>query len=113
MFSKDGKPQRCMMLEDLSGGTLHPYFKRKLFWRRKSTFKYGEVLTMSLALANGLSYLHDGCSPDFRIIHRDLNPRNICFAASGVLKIIDFDVSIMVLKSRRYADAVTGLLHDF
>jgi len=46
-------------------------------------------------IAKGMHYLHGQDPP---ILHRDLTPRNLLFAADGAMKIVDFGLS-------RFADA--------
>lgn len=59
-----------------------------------STIPHSQIKCITKHMLRGLDYLHKNY-----VIHRDIKPQNLMISTSGVLKIIDFDLS------RRYTDS--------
>ncbi|CAG8547196.1 12418_t:CDS:2, partial [Acaulospora morrowiae] len=82
-ITKDPKTKNTIIVLNYANeGNLQSYLKKNwinLIWRKKIKF--------ALDVANGLEHLHK-----FKIIHRDLCPKNI-LVDNGVLKIADFGCS--------------------
>ncbi|OEL26039.1 Senescence-induced receptor-like serine/threonine-protein kinase [Dichanthelium oligosanthes] len=82
-YCKDGE-YMALVYEYMSEGTLQEHIAEKyLTWRQR--------LRIALKSAQGLEYLHKGCSPP--LIHRDVKATNILLNASMEAKIADFGLS--------------------
>lgn len=79
-----------ILMEFLSGRTLTEALQIA------QRFPAAEVLTMFRQMAAAIVCLHSQ-----GIVHRDIKPGNLMFAADGTLKLMDFGIA------RRYGDAVT------
>jgi serine/threonine protein kinase len=71
-----------MVIEYLSGGSLADRLARE------RQLSLGEAARITVALADGLTYLHQR-----GIVHCDLNPSNILFDAQGKPKLIDLGIA--------------------
>ena len=60
-------------------------------------------LQLALELAIALRYLHDQCFATYRLLHRDIKPKNLGLMADGRLVVFDFGVSKLV---HRHTDAI-------
>ena len=56
-------------------------------------------LQLSLELAVALRYLHDQCFATYRLLHRDIKPRNLGIMRDGRLVVFDFGISKLVRRS--------------
>jgi len=91
-----GRQQRFTVLEWLSSGlgdmlsssTYRHILFRKL--RRKKAIPFFYMLSIAKDLASALRYLHSGLSFGVTLIHREIEPDNIRFTATGVPKLIGF-----------------------
>jgi len=57
---------------------------------------FREALTIALAIAEALAYVHerrDELGRPLNIVHRDLNPANVIVSYDGALKLIDFGIA--------------------
>ena len=89
-----------MALEPLDGGTLTFHLKRKRTFY-ELPFSNSRAIRIARELADALHYLHNNVNHDCVIIHRDLRPDNIGFTRDGMLKVMDFGLSIPVKRSER------------
>lgn len=55
-------------------------------------------LQLALELAVALRYLHDHCFATYRLLHRDIKPKNLGLMRDGRLVIFDFGVSKLVCR---------------
>lgn len=76
-----------LVYEYMSNGSLHDF----LFGNSKRALSWLERLNIIVGSAEGLEYLHKGCSP--AIIHRDIKTSNILLNDEMVAKISDFGIS--------------------
>ncbi|PVH61949.1 hypothetical protein PAHAL_3G162700 [Panicum hallii] len=87
-YCKDGE-HMALVYEYMPEGTLQEHISgnahngRLLTWRQR--------LRIAVESAQGLEYLHNGCSPTF--VHRDVKPTNILLNAKLEAKIADFGFS--------------------
>jgi len=111
-------PRRFIVLEWLSGDTLHSILYRNqkskpgvlMPYSKEPTFNMTSLLSKAKELASAIDYLHHRVHPGATIIHRDLKPDNIAFAKDGSVKLIDFGLSACV-RSRTTSEesyAMTG-----
>jgi serine/threonine protein kinase len=73
-----------LVMELLPGGTLRDRFT-------STGFSAPEAVAVSLACAAGLNAAHQR-----GVLHRDVKPENMLFAASGALKVTDFGIAKVV-----------------
>ena len=78
-----------MVTRFLSGGSLHDLIERS----RESgeDLPVESILRIATEIASGLEHIH-GC----RILHRDLQPRNVLFDEWGTVHLVDFDTAVSV-----------------
>lgn len=81
----------CMVVEYAPGGDL----MNKLMARKSQRMSENETKYVITQLLSALTYLHG-----LGIVHRDIKPENLIFAHDGVLKLLDFGVSIDVNRER-------------
>ncbi|XP_068239188.1 uncharacterized protein [Palaemon carinicauda] len=75
-----------IFMEYCEGGDLARQIEMKKV--EESLFPEGQVLSWTLKITEGLSYIHDR-----KIIHRDIKPANIFLSATGTIKIGDFGIA--------------------
>ncbi|GLJ06565.1 hypothetical protein SUGI_0042110 [Cryptomeria japonica] len=88
----------ALVYEYMHGGTLkdHLYGRAKL----EKPLDWQTRLNISLQAAQGLLYLHQGCSPP--IIHRDIKCTNILLDRKMNAKVADFGLSKLLEDSKGY-----------
>ncbi|KAG1346652.1 putative LRR receptor-like serine/threonine-protein kinase [Cocos nucifera] len=79
----------ALVYEYMSQGSLREHLRGKAGLGR--ILSWGERLQIAVEAAQGLEYLHKGCSPP--IIHRDVKTSNILLGEELVAKIADFGLS--------------------
>ncbi|CAM9826031.1 unnamed protein product [Ectocarpus sp. 6 AP-2014] len=95
-----------IVLEYLSMGTL-----RGRLDKCGGGLGVGPAVKYGLQLASALSYMHDGGLPGIILMHRDLKPDNIGFAADGQAKLMDFGLAKIIHRTQRCGSvkyAMTG-----
>jgi serine/threonine protein kinase len=75
--------EMCIVMEFAAGGCLF-----KLLDDAKTEIPWHRRLKWGLDIANGMKYLHEK-----KVLHRDLNPRNILVRRDGSLMVADFGLS--------------------
>lgn len=87
---------RCLLImEALPGGTVWELFSRQGLHLERAC-------ALALAVCSGLAHAHE-----HGILHRDVKPENLLFAASGELKVTDFGIA-KVLDGGRTLATVDG-----
>ncbi|XP_015696276.1 senescence-induced receptor-like serine/threonine-protein kinase [Oryza brachyantha] len=87
-YCKDGE-YMALVYEYMSEGTLQEHIAERDHNKRNLTWR--ERLQIGLESAQGLEYLHKGCSPP--LIHRDVKATNILLNVKLEAKISDFGLS--------------------
>ncbi|XP_052167986.1 probable LRR receptor-like protein kinase At1g51890 [Oryza glaberrima] len=87
-YCKDGE-YMALVYEYMSEGTLEEHIAGRD--RNKRNLTWTERLRIALESAQGLEYLHKGCSPP--LIHRDVKATNILLNMKLEAKIADFGLS--------------------
>uniref|UniRef100_A0A0E0QNS8 Protein kinase domain-containing protein n=1 Tax=Oryza rufipogon TaxID=4529 RepID=A0A0E0QNS8_ORYRU len=87
-YCKDGE-YMALVYEYMSEGTLEEHIAGRD--RNKRNITWTERLRIALESAQGLEYLHKGCSPP--LIHRDVKATNILLNMKLEAKIADFGLS--------------------
>ena len=103
-----------IVLERLNGGTLTAKLNKTRTGFSKP-FSLSTFYNYAKQLISALVYLHSGFSANAAVIHRDLKPDNIGFTDSGVLKLMDFGLSICIPKGNNDNEQyeLTGKLNLF
>ncbi|KAF8743883.1 hypothetical protein HU200_013526 [Digitaria exilis] len=83
------KDHLALVYEYMSQGNLHDHLKGKI--SAAETLNWGTRVQILLEAAQGLDYLHNGCSPP--IIHRDVKSSNILLGQNLQAKIADLGLS--------------------
>lgn len=95
----DGTQKPFLILERLKRGTLANILSTTKF--SNTVLARSSILEIGRTLASALHYLHYEFDKDTMIIHRDVKPDNIGFTEAGVLKLMDFGLSIHVARDAR------------
>ncbi|KAL3845361.1 hypothetical protein ACJIZ3_002764 [Penstemon smallii] len=82
-------PLLCIVTEFMSGGSVYDFLHKQ-----KGVFKLPAILKVAIDVSKGMSYLHQN-----HIIHRDLKAANLLMDENEVVKIADFGVARVQLKS--------------
>ena len=95
-----------IVMEYVDGLTLREIIRRCK--KQKSPLPAPLVAEMGRQICEGLHYAHIARTPDGKeigLVHRDIKPSNIMLDKAGVIKIVDFGVSL--------GDEMKGLKHGF
>ncbi|KAK4258283.1 hypothetical protein QN277_007747 [Acacia crassicarpa] len=65
---------------------------------KESFMGWSKLQQIALAIAKGIEYLHQGC--DYRILHFDINPRNVLLDDNFTPKISDFGLAKLCSKNQ-------------
>ncbi|XP_050387206.1 rust resistance kinase Lr10-like [Argentina anserina] len=79
--------KRALIYEYMSNGSLDKH----IFSKGLITLSCKEAFEISLGVARGINYLHQGC--DMKILHFDIKPHNILLDENLVPKISDFGLA--------------------
>jgi len=83
-----------LVLEHMGGGTLSTHLYSQSKGRgRGEPLPLPRALEVGRGIACAMAYLHDEAFTQYLILHRDLKPDNIGFAADGTVKVLDFGLS--------------------
>ncbi|KAJ4768968.1 Protein kinase family protein [Rhynchospora pubera] len=82
--------QRALVYEFMPNGSLDKYLGQRRY-KKFTEFGYERLLNIAVGIAQGLEYLHRGCST--RIIHLDIKPHNILLDQDFQPKISDFGLA--------------------
>ncbi|XP_058724622.1 LEAF RUST 10 DISEASE-RESISTANCE LOCUS RECEPTOR-LIKE PROTEIN KINASE-like 2.4 [Vicia villosa] len=80
--------KRALVYEYMPNGSLDKYIFNK---EEATSLTYNQVYEISLGVARGISYLHQGC--DMQILHFDIKPHNILLDANFIPKVSDFGLA--------------------
>ncbi|OHV41831.1 MULTISPECIES: serine/threonine-protein kinase [Pseudofrankia] len=86
---------RLLIMEFLAGGTLSA--------RRRAGLSPEEICAVGIAVAEALHHAHAS-----RVLHRDVKPDNILFAADGTPKVTDFGIAKILESTEGEASYVIG-----
>ncbi|CAJ2674598.1 unnamed protein product [Trifolium pratense] len=96
--------KRALVYEFMPNGSLDKYISSR---EDAISLTYKQMYQISLGVARGISYLHEGC--DMQILHFDIKPHNILLDENFIPKVSDFglaklypnDMSIVTLTAAR------------
>ncbi|XP_052176079.1 LEAF RUST 10 DISEASE-RESISTANCE LOCUS RECEPTOR-LIKE PROTEIN KINASE-like 2.1 isoform X2 [Diospyros lotus] len=83
-----GRSKRALIYDFMPNGSLEKYI---FFEQGEFSLTYKQMFDISLGVARGIEYLHDGC--DMKILHFDIKPHNILLDENFVPKISDFGLA--------------------
>ncbi|XP_052194831.1 LEAF RUST 10 DISEASE-RESISTANCE LOCUS RECEPTOR-LIKE PROTEIN KINASE-like 2.2 isoform X3 [Diospyros lotus] len=83
-----GRSKRALIYDFMPNGSLEKYIFSE---QGASSLTYKQMFAISLGVARGIEYLHDGC--DMKILHFDIKPHNILLDENFVPKISDFGLA--------------------
>jgi len=83
-----GRSKRALIYDFMPNGSLEKYI---FFEQGASSLTYKQMFDISLGVARGIEYLHDGY--DMKILHFDIKPHNILLDENFVPKISDFGLA--------------------
>ncbi|KAI9073753.1 hypothetical protein K1719_044300 [Acacia pycnantha] len=98
-FCADGC-RRALVYDFFSNGSLEKFISSP---DNKEIFLgWSKLQQIALDIAKGIEYLHQGC--DYRILHFDINPRNVLLDSNFTPKISDFGLAKLCSKDQREVD---------
>lgn len=77
-------PVFCVITEFLSGGSLRAFLHKQ----EHKSLPLEKIISIGLDIAHGMGYIHSQ-----GLVHRDVKPENIIFAAECCAKIVDFGIA--------------------
>ncbi|XP_058724612.1 rust resistance kinase Lr10-like [Vicia villosa] len=80
--------KRALVYEYMPNGSLDKYIFNK---EDVISLTYNQIHEISLGIARGISYLHQGC--DMQILHFDIKPHNILLDENFIPKVSDFGLA--------------------
>ncbi|XP_057440644.1 rust resistance kinase Lr10-like [Lotus japonicus] len=80
--------KRALVYEFMPNGSLDKYISSK---QDGISLTYNQMYTISLGVARGIAYLHQGC--DMQILHFDIKPHNILLDENFIPKVSDFGLA--------------------
>ncbi|KAK2399312.1 rust resistance kinase Lr10 [Trifolium repens] len=80
--------KRALIYDFMSNGSLDKYISSR---EDHIPLTYKQLYEISLAVARGIAYLHQGC--DMQILHFDIKPHNILLDKDFVAKVSDFGLA--------------------
>ncbi|XP_057440572.1 rust resistance kinase Lr10-like [Lotus japonicus] len=80
--------KRALIYEFMPNGSLDRYISYK---EGSISLAYHQMYTISLGVARGIAYLHQGC--DVQILHFDIKPHNILLDENFIPKVSDFGLA--------------------
>ncbi|XP_058728535.1 rust resistance kinase Lr10-like [Vicia villosa] len=86
------RSNRALVYEFMPNGSLDKYISSR---ENVITLTYKQMFDISLGVARGIAYLHQGC--DMQILHFDIKPHNILLDESFIPKVSDFDFGLAKL----------------
>ncbi|XVF42625.1 hypothetical protein PTKIN_Ptkin01aG0379200 [Pterospermum kingtungense] len=89
-FSYEGS-KRALICEYMPNGSLDKFIYEKKMLNTESNLEWKTVYQITLGIARGFEYLHQGCSA--RILHFDIKPHNILLDEEFCPKISDFGLA--------------------
>ncbi|XP_052171568.1 LEAF RUST 10 DISEASE-RESISTANCE LOCUS RECEPTOR-LIKE PROTEIN KINASE-like 2.1 isoform X2 [Diospyros lotus] len=83
-----GRSKRALIYDFMPNGSLEKYIFSE---QGAFSLTYKQMFDISLGVARGIEYLHDGC--DMKILHFDIKPHNILLDENFIPKISDFGLA--------------------
>ncbi|XLT26376.1 hypothetical protein HN873_057668 [Arachis hypogaea] len=80
--------KRALVYEFMPNGSLDKFIFSKV---DSVSLTYQEIFEISLGVARGIAYLHEGC--DMQILHFDIKPHNILLDENFIPKVSDFGLA--------------------
>ncbi|WJX10089.1 hypothetical protein P8452_00852 [Trifolium repens] len=80
--------KRALIYDFMSNGSLDRYISST---KDHISLTYKQMYEISLAVARGIAYLHQGC--DMQILHFDIKPHNILLDKDFIAKVSDFGLA--------------------
>ncbi|KAI9081761.1 hypothetical protein K1719_036309 [Acacia pycnantha] len=94
-FCADGC-HRALVYDFFPNGSLQKFISSPD--NKESFMGWSKLQQIALAIAKGIEYLHQGC--DYRILHFDINPRNVLLDDNFTPKISDFGLAKLCSKNQ-------------
>ncbi|XP_028788022.1 rust resistance kinase Lr10-like isoform X2 [Neltuma alba] len=94
-FCADGS-RRALVYDFFPNGSLQKFISSPD--NKENFLGWLKLQQLALAIAKGIEYLHQGC--DYRILHFDINPRNVLLDDNFIPKISDFGLAKLCSKNQ-------------
>ncbi|CAL5364529.1 unnamed protein product [Camellia sinensis] len=82
------RSKRALVYDFMPNGSLEKYI---FYGKEKSSLSCKQMYEISLGVAHGIDYLHQGC--DMQILHFDIKPHNILLDENFTPKVSDFGLA--------------------